>query len=125
MMERVGLLPPAVDAHTLGINSLRSCSKTAAASCLRLGQLHETSDNVKYQAQRRRIIDWIKAENITRPGVSYRLDVNQAVDMVGYLLHELLNNKLLAHQKGTPFALFISPGCQKPAAGLTRPTTVW
>lgn len=109
MMERVGLLKPAVDAHTLGINSLAELLKDCGYEVVfASAELAEALDNVKYQAQRRRIIDWIKAENITRLGVSYRLDVNQAVDMVGYLLHELLNNKLLAHQGGPLRAFYFA-----------------
>lgn len=101
MTERVGLIKPAADAHTLGLNSLAELLQACGYEVV-LGPAEVTGalDEVKFQAQRRRVIDWIVAENLTRLGVSYRLDPGQAADLVGFLLHDLLNNKLLAHQGG-------------------------
>ncbi len=101
MTERVGLIKPAVDAHTLGINSLAELLQSCGYEVV-LGPADVAAalDEVKYQAQRRKVVDWVTTENLTRLGVSYRLDPGQAVDLVGFLLHELLNNKLLAHQGG-------------------------
>ncbi len=101
MAERVGLVKPAVDAHTLGINSLAELLRDCGYEVV-LGpaEVAAALDDIKYQAQRRKVVDWVTAENLTRLGVSYRLDPGQAAALVGFLLHELLNNKLLAHQGG-------------------------
>ncbi len=117
MAERVGLVKPAVDAHTLGINSLAELLRDCGYEVV-LGpaEVAAALDDIKYQAQRRKVVDWVTAENLTRLGVSYRLDPGQAAALVGFLLHELLNNKLLAHQGGPPCGVLF----RRPARGLRQ-----
>lgn len=101
MGERFALLKPAVDAHTLGLNSLgeslKSCGYEVIVAPVEISQ---ALDGVKYQAQRRKVAEWVQKEKVTRLGLSYRLDPQQGQDLVGYLLDEFLNRRMLAHQGG-------------------------
>ncbi|NLI65299.1 MAG: cobalamin-binding protein [Tissierellia bacterium] len=54
----------------------------------------------RHEASRRKVLDWILANNISHLGISYRLDKDDAVRMVGYLLEELKSSNLLSYQDG-------------------------
>lgn len=109
MGERFALLKPAIDAHTLGLNalaeSLRSCDYEVV---LAPEEIAQALDGVKYQELRRNIAEWVQREKITRLGLSYRLDPSQGVALVGYLLDEFLNRKMLAHQGGQLRGLYFA-----------------
>lgn len=101
MIERFALIKPAIDAHTLGLNTLaellRECGYEVVLSPPAIA---EAIGQIKYQSQRRQFVEWLQEQNISHVGVSYRLDPEQAVELVGYLVHELLNGRMFAHQGG-------------------------
>lgn len=57
-------------------------------------------NDYKYKAKRKVIINWIKENNINRLGISYRLDQDDAVNMIGYVLEEMKKERLIKIQGG-------------------------
>ena len=98
---RYGLIKPALDAHTLGINSaaelLRECGYDVLFAD---DSVAEAMNDYKHEVRRRLVVDWIRKKNINRLGLSYRLDQEDAVNMVGYLMEELKKERLLKFQGG-------------------------
>ena len=96
-----GFIKPALDAHTLGVNSaaelLRDCGYEVVIAD------DETAialNDYRHEINRKKVVDWILKNKITRVGISYRLDKDDAVNMVGYLLEELKSHNLLKYQGG-------------------------
>src|SRR5699024_10319583 len=48
----------------------------------------------------RKLVDWILANEINHIGISYRLDQDDAVSLVGFLMNTLSNSNLLSYQDG-------------------------
>lgn len=98
---KYGLIKPAIDAHTLGINSaaelLRECSYDVIFAD---DSIAEAMNDYKHEIRRKVVIDWIIAKNINRLGLSYRLDQEDAVNMVGYLVEEIKKARLFKFQGG-------------------------
>ena len=94
-------IKPSLDAHTLGINAaaelLRDCSyKVVIAD----DKISHAINDYKYENNRKKIVEWVIENKVNVIGVSYRLDKDNAINMIGYLIEELRNNNLLAHQGG-------------------------
>lgn len=106
-------IKPSLDAHTLGINSAAELLRECGYSVL-IGDddISRAMNNIRYESNRKLIVDWIKANNITVIGVSYRLDPSDAVNIMGYLMNELKNNNMLFFQGG-PIKLVIFGGLPK------------
>ena len=98
---KYGLIKPAIDAHTLGINTaaelLRDCNYEVIIAD---ASIAEAMNDYKHEIRRKIVVDWIKASKINRLGLSYRLDQEDAVNMVGYLVGELKKTRLLKFQGG-------------------------
>ncbi|MGO1469942.1 MAG: hypothetical protein ACTHW2_07965, partial [Tissierella sp.] len=94
-------IKPSLDAHTLGINAaaelLRDCGYEVLVAD---DSISHAINDYKYENNRKKILDWIIKNNVNVIGVSYRLDKDNAINMIGYLVEELKNNNLLAHQGG-------------------------
>lgn len=94
-------IKPSLDAHTLGINAaaelLRDCGyKVIIAD----DKISHAINDYKYENNRKKIVEWVIENKVNVIGVSYRLDKDNAINMIGYLIEELRNNNLLAHQGG-------------------------
>lgn len=96
-----GFIKPALDAHTMGVNTaaelLRECGFDVLIADERISK---AIGEYRHEASRRKVLDWILANNISHLGISYRLDKDDAVRMVGYLLEELKSSNLLSYQDG-------------------------
>ncbi|MFY9214731.1 MAG: hypothetical protein ACOXZT_07550 [Tissierellaceae bacterium] len=96
-----GFIKPALDAHTMGVNTaaelLRECGFEVLIADERISK---AIGEYRHEASRRKVLDWILANNISHLGISYRLDKDDAVRMVGYLLEELKSSNLLSYQDG-------------------------
>jgi hypothetical protein len=107
--DRIGFVRPAVDAHTLGINSLgqllTECgfhSMTAdTAACVAFGNPEEPA-NAGY------IVRWIRDHGITILGFSYRLDPNDGTSILASLLAVLKRQNLFAIQGGPIRAIYFA-----------------
>lgn len=105
--EIYAFIKPALDAHTMGVNTaaelLRNCGYTVIIAD---DDISKAIEDYRHEINRKKVIDWIVKNNITRIGLSYRLDKDDAVNMVGYLLEELKGSNLLDYQGGPVKAMF-------------------
>lgn len=115
--DRLGLIHPATDVHTLGITSieqlLRECgyqavvAETKICEALDMPEVKENGDTLQR---------WIGEANITHLGVSYRLDPEQGVRMILSLVRALRERHLFSRDGGKLKGLFFAglPGtCQR------------
>lgn len=106
---RYAFLKPTLDAHTLGISAaadlVRECGYTvilgdqAVSACL---------NEVRYEKNQEFLVQWLIDQQITRVGLTYRLDPDAAADMVGYFVQALRSAELLKHQGGPIDAVFFA-----------------
>ena len=107
--NKYGLIKPANEAHTLGQQSaaehLVECGfpVVIAASAIQAA-LADYRD----ASARKIILDWIRENQITRLGVSYRLDQADGVRLLGYLYEEIKRWRLLDFQGGSLDLLFFA-----------------
>ena len=93
----VGLVHPAIDAHTLGISAvaqiLEDCGcRTVIADAVTCAAFNAPDEPANAAA----IIRWIANHRITVLGFSYRLDPTDGADQCGRLLHLLRRKRLIA-----------------------------
>ncbi|HHV42068.1 MAG TPA: cobalamin B12-binding domain-containing protein [Clostridiaceae bacterium] len=110
-----GLIKPANDAHTIGLQSaaehLTECGYQVVIAN---EEVQRALTHYSDASARGQIIDWLKRENINRLGISYRLDTFDAIRMFGYLYEEIKNNNLLQVQGGQLDIIFfggLPPTC--------------
>ena len=76
-----------LDAHTMGVHAsaalLRDCGYRVLISP---PAIEDALDKISAQSKQKLIVKWITDNKITRIGVSYRLDPNTAVEIVGRLV---------------------------------------
>lgn len=105
--ERYGFIKPAIDAHTLGISSaselLCDCGYDVVIA---EDTVSKAMNDYMHKKRRKIVIDWIINNNIDRLGISYRLDQDDAVNMLGYLIEELKKNNLMSFQGGPIKTIF-------------------
>lgn len=91
--ETFGLLKTLVDVHTMGVHAasslLRDCGYRVLVSPV---NVEKALDKISYASNQKVILDWIKENNITRLGFSYRLDPDTAIDILGRLIYMLKAN---------------------------------
>lgn len=115
--ENFGMMKTLHDAHTMGVHAaaalLRDCGYNVLISP---PQIEAALDKISAESMQKLIIKWIKENNITRIGVSYRLDPDTAVDIVGRLVMVLKREGLYetsgAQVRSIHFA-GLTPACQK------------
>lgn len=99
--ERFAFVKPSLDAHTLGVSSIAELVRDCGYEVLIADEkMEKIINDIRYEANQRRLIDWIRAEEINSLGISYRLDEDMAVNLVGYLMNTLKNGELLSFQGG-------------------------
>lgn len=99
--EVFALLKPSLDAHTLGVNAaaelLRDCGYQVWTGDTELSQV---INDIRYPLNQEKLIDWLKENKITYVGLSYRLDEDEAIHLVGYVMYALRAHQMFAHQGG-------------------------
>jgi len=110
-------IKPSLDAHTLGVNSaaelLRQCGYKVIIGD---DAIDKAMNDFRYEANRKLVLDWLRENRINRIGISYRLDQDEAVKMMGYFMHELESNGMLHYQGGPIRGVFyggLPEGCRK------------
>ena len=100
-MDIYAFIKPSIDAHTLGINSVAELLNDCGYKVL-IGDrnIEDAMNDFKHEINRKIVFDWILNNNISRVGLSYRLDEDEAINMVGSFVYELKNNNLLFSQGG-------------------------
>lgn len=107
--DRLGLLRPALDAHTLGLSSLQQILQECGFTCLlgddAVGKAVETPQDPRNGA----ILDaWVRSNRLTAVGVSYRLDPTQGADLLGALLQHFKQHRLLSSLGGPIRAIYFA-----------------
>lgn len=99
--DKYAFIKPSLDAHTMGINAIAELVKECGYEATIADEATEKIMNgIRYEANQRKLIDWILANEINHIGISYRLDQDEAVSLVGYLMNTLENSNLLSYQDG-------------------------
>lgn len=100
-------IKPSLDAHTMGVNSaaelLRDCGYRVLMADSKIA---EAMNDIRYEVNRKAIIEWLRTAGVNRIGLSYRLDRDDAVNMVGYFINELKNSGMLYYQGGPVKAVY-------------------
>ena len=102
-------IKPSLDAHTLGINSAAELLSDCGYQVI-IGDedIAKAMNDIKYEVNRQKVLDWIQSNKVTQIGLSYRLDQDEAVNMVGYFMNELKNNNMLSYQGGAIKSIFFA-----------------
>jgi hypothetical protein len=104
----LGILKPSVDAHVLGITSvggiLEECGRDVVYAT---EEICMACDHPEDTHQLSVLIEWLRAERITRVGFSYRLGA-EGVDLFERLIRQLERKSLFADQGGPVRALFFA-----------------
>ena len=115
--EIFGLIKTAVDAHTMGIHAaaalLRDCGYHVVISSENIGHAMES---IYAESSQKKVLKWIDDNNISRIGFSYRLDPDNAVELMGRLYHTLESNGYYASPNPKIKSIFFAgllPACKK------------
>ena len=115
--ETFGLIKTLVDAHTMGVHAaaalLRDCGYRVIISP---PSIENAMGRITAESSQKIILDWIKENNISRIGFSYRLDPEDAVDLMGRLIHTLKTNgyyETANSQIKSVFFAGLTPACVK------------
>jgi hypothetical protein len=100
--DRVGLVHPSIDAHTLGISSIEQVLTDCGIAVFSArDQVNDAVGNASDPACARAIRDWIKGNRITALGFSYRLDPDDALRLFSRLMSTLSVLRAFSSDGGT------------------------
>ena len=115
--ETFGLIKTLVDAHTMGVHAaaalLRDCGYRVLISP---PPIEDAMDKIFAEESQKKILEWIKENNISRIGFSYRLDPDTAVELMGRLIHTLKSAgyyESYGAQIKSVFFAGLTPACEK------------
>lgn len=101
MKKIYGLIKPALDAHTLGINAIKGflaeCGETVVVADR---ELSIAVNDLHSQKNQEIFSEWIVSNKMTHLGVSYRLDSKDAQDIMRKIIDTLHTKRLFAHEGG-------------------------
>lgn len=114
--KKYGFIKPALDAHTLGLTSISEYLKECGFEVI-IGDntMSEALNEYQVENKRKLIVDWILKHQFDGIGISYRLDHDDALDMVGYLIEALKDKQAWFYQGGPVEQLYFGglyPTCQ-------------
>ena len=100
--ERFAFIKPYSDAHTLGVNSIAELLKDCGYEVI-VGneKIENIVNDIRYETNQKKLVEWLKKNNITSIGLSYRLDEDVAVSIVGYVVKTLRDHNMLSYQDGS------------------------
>jgi len=91
--ETFGLMKTLLDAHTMGIYAAASLLKECGYHVIIAPpQIEAALNKISVDSAQRLILNWLKDNHISHIGISYRLDVDDAVGIVGKLVYILKQN---------------------------------
>ena len=114
--KKYGFIKPALDAHTLGLTSISEYLRECGFEVI-IGDntISEALNEYQVENKRKLIVDWILKHQFDGIGISYRLDHDDALDMVGYLIEALKDKQAWFYQGGPVEQLYFGglyPTCQ-------------
>lgn len=97
-----GFIRPQLDAHTLGISSVKQLIEQCGYQ-VKIAQPHVAASllDLKKLNALSALLDWIREEHIQCLGLSYRLDPTDAVHQFNWLVYRL-NDAQAFHEQGGP-----------------------
>ena len=115
--ERYALLKTLIDAHTMGINAAMALLKDCGYDVLiSPPKIEDALNKIAVYSCQETIVEWIVENQIQHIGISYRLDPEDAVEIVGRLVALLKKESLYetdgALVKSVYFA-GLKPACEK------------
>lgn len=115
--ETFGLIKTLVDAHTMGVHAaaalLRDCGYNVMISPT---PVEYAMERIASESNHKTLLDWIKDNQISRIGFSYRLDPDTAVELLGRLVHLLTNKGWYGNPNSRIKSIFfagLTPACEK------------
>lgn len=94
-MEIYGMMKALLDAHTMGIHAatalLRDCGFRVEVSP---EEVEHALDGITAESNQKVVADWIRKNNISHLGISYRLDPVDAINLVGRVVALLRRERL-------------------------------
>ena len=103
-----GFIKPYLDAHTLGINAIAELLQECGYKVIVGDDTIEKATLDFHKEYHQELIKrWIESNNINRLGLSYRLDTDDAVKIVGQFIHFLREQGMLQYQ-GTIKTLYFA-----------------
>lgn len=94
-------IKPASDAHTLGVTTIAELLKDCGYDVVVADEeIEHILNDIRYEINQDKLIEWFKANKINNIGISYRLDEDVAVSIVGHLMKALRENNMLKYQGG-------------------------
>jgi hypothetical protein len=107
--DRLGLLRPTIDAHTLGLSSVEQlASECGIRVVIAEAALDESIGREGDAEGSRALRDWIKAEGITALGFSYRLDPDDGLRIFANFVRTLRLLRAFAEDGGLIRALYFA-----------------
>ena len=115
--ETFGLIKTLVDAHTMGVYAAAALLKDCGYMVIMATAKEEKAlESLESEESKKIIIDWVVRNQIKHIGISYRLDPDDAVNIVGRFIATLKNNDVFeclgAVVKSIYFA-GLKPACEK------------
>ena len=115
--EVFGLMKTLVDAHTMGIYAaaslLKECGYRVEIAPSRVERALETLES---EESKKIILNWIRENKVSRIGVSYRLDPDDAVHIVGRLIGLLKKEQYYESETAIIKSIYfagLKPACEK------------
>jgi hypothetical protein len=111
--ERFAFIKPYSDVHTLGVNAIAELLKDCGYEVVVAEEeIENIVNDIRHDTNKERLIAWLKKNDIRNIGISYRLDEDVAVSIVGHLIKALRDNKMLKYQGG-PIDIIMFGGLPK------------
>lgn len=115
--EMFALMKTSLDAHTMGINAaadlLRDCGYNVLISP---PEIEDALNKIEVESSQNIIKRWLVQNNVKHIGVSYRLDPDDAVNIVGRLITMLKRERLYETSDAKIRSIFfagLAPACNK------------
>ncbi len=107
--ETFGLMKTLLDAHTMGIYAAEALLKECGYRVLIAPpQIEDALEKVSSESSQKIILNWLKENHINHIGISYRLDEEDAVSIVGKLVHMLKLNGEYESEKASIKSIYFA-----------------
>lgn len=105
----IGLLKPQLDAHTMGVFALKETLMECGYQVI-VGDsfISQAIQHIKYEANKEKIANWINQHQITHVGLSYRLDSEDALEIMHHFMATCSLFDLHQSLSGTIQAIFFA-----------------
>lgn len=112
-----GLIKSVIDAHTMGLYAAASLLRDCGYKVIIAPeQIQDAFDTLSSERKQDIFVNWIEENNITHLGVSYRLDPDDAVNLLGRMVH-VLKSKGIYESAGAKIKAIhfagLTPACEK------------